>query len=234
MNHKNQLMFAGLLSSAILFAPGVSYAGTSEFKLTPYGGVDFGMQNVGFKAGYGDNVFKKHLPKGNLFAGVKFNDYVGLEGGYETTLQGKRDVRLNHPYSYLGFNSIAGEWLKIHSKTKMSGFHLGVTGDYPFFSNSLSLIGYVGIKKTRLKLISNIYQDANVPSQSAIDELNQNNTKTLFRLSAGLQYFLNEHFGVRVLGSWENTSRFQPTDKDVMFRAKLKNSVNYSVGFVFK
>ena len=164
---KYKLIINGLLSSTILLSSTNSYANMPKLNLTPYGGVDVGMQNFGFKAGYGDNLFKKQLPKGNLFAGVKFNDYFGIEGGYESTIDKKKDATVNGNNLFLGTNPIdvlainPGETAKFSTRTKIYGWHISITGDYPIYFNSknkkLSIIGTIGIKKTKVKLILIIF-----------------------------------------------------------------------------
>lgn len=247
---RKKLIVAGFLSSVSLFSTVASYAvASSEFKLTPYGGIDIGQQNTKFKPLFGDNLFKKHLPKGNFFVGVKFNDYFGIEGGYETTLQRKRDVVLNgvHRNDYLGAGRysllmlLPRDIARISSKSKISGWHMGITGEYPiyFFSQQkrpLSIIGYAGIKHTTIKLTSNLYYHKDDPTMQTIYELNQKNKKNLVRLSTGLQYFIHQNIGLRVIGSWENTSTLSPKNNGdpELLEARLKNSLGCSIGIVFK
>lgn len=244
---KQKLIITVLIFSTALFAANSSYAEIDmpEFKLTPYGGIDVGMQHIGFKAGYGDNLFEKHLPKGNIFVGLKFNDYFGVEGGYESTIQKTKNVTLGANDTYLGmttgiggpFNMNPGENLKASTKIKISGWHFGITTEYPIYvnnvQNSLSLTSYLGLKKTRINLSSTTLIVAGVVD-NGIDLLNHDNKKTLFKLSAGLQYFINNNFGLKISGSWENTSKFQPYNTKNTLRASLKNSISYSLGFLFK
>ena len=51
----------------------------------PYVGFDAQVRRMSFKGGFGNNLLQHHSPQGNLYAGVKFNEYVGVEAGYETT-----------------------------------------------------------------------------------------------------------------------------------------------------
>lgn len=249
MNKK--IIISGLLSISTIFATSICSAEMSAFNfhLTPYGGIDVGIQNLKFESGYGDNLFKKHLPKGNIFVGVKFNDYFGVEGGYESTLERKKELNIYGNHSYLGTNQVnlSTDYNNYSIKTKVSGWHAGITGEYPLFlrgtqKNPLSLLGYIGIKNTKLKLQSTLnYTQFVDPMLGRVIEnqthaLNQNNKKTILRLAAGLQYFFHENFGIRILGEWEQISKIKPTNQGNpnFYQAKLKNSINYSIGFVLK
>ncbi|MGD0465684.1 MAG: outer membrane beta-barrel protein [Gammaproteobacteria bacterium] len=244
---KCKLFIGGLLSTAILFSPSISYAKTkfSGLNLTPYAGVDVGIQHFEFEPGYGDNLFKNELPVGNLFAGVKFNDYFGIEGGYESTLEGKRNSTIYGGNTVLGnvllsTGPTAMEYIKCSSKVKISGWHLGITGYSPIYldeSSSLSILGYFGIKHTNVKLIRNLLESKGVGDPAEIDldttVLGTNNKKPLLRFSAGIEYFFNKHIGLRALIGWEDTSSLQPTD-GVNKIAKLKDSTLYSIGIILK
>jgi hypothetical protein len=240
---KCKLFIGGLLSTAILFSPSISYAKTkfSGLNLTPYAGVDVGIQHFEFEPGYGDNLFKNELPVGNLFAGVKFNDYFGIEGGYESTLEGKRNSTIYGGNTGLGIyiTPTIIDYTKCSSKIKISGWHLGVTGYSPLYlngDNSLSIFGYIGIKHTNAKLILNTLASKPPGGPEQVDSstmvLNKNNKKILMRLSVGIEYLFNKHIGIRTLIGWENTSKLKPSYNANI--AKLKDSILYGVGIILK
>lgn len=248
MNYKRSMTYLLLANLANIFVTSIAGASVSSLNLTPYGGVDLGVQNIKFKSGYGDNLFKSALPKGNFYLGLKFNEYFGIEGGYETTLARKKDVVLTGPHDHDYFGAgleslvmIAGDIAKLSNKIKISGLHLGITGEYPVYFNKqqkcpLSIIGYVGIKNTKIKLSSNLYYHSADPTLQDIFYLNKDNKKYLIRLSAGLQYFMNEKVGLRLIGSWEKFSKLSPKNQGnpELLQAKLKNSLGYSLGLIFK
>ncbi|MGI9214484.1 MAG: outer membrane beta-barrel protein, partial [Gammaproteobacteria bacterium] len=160
MNHKR---FMRYLLLANLFVTSIAGASVSSLNLTPYGGVDLGIQNIKFQSGYGDNLFKSTLPKGNFYLGLKFNECFGVEAGYESTLEKKKNVTIAENDLYLG-TDIMSQYLLNSAQTvnriKLSGWHLGITGEYKFYLyNSklpLSILGYIGIKNTKINLKSNI------------------------------------------------------------------------------
>lgn len=244
----NKLISTGLIYGSMLLTPVIALANVVGLSLNPYGGIEFGTQKVGFKDGYGGNLFNKQLPKASLFAGIKFNDYFGIECGYETTTKGITDKKIVYGDSYLGRPASSryallldqDEYAFIKSKAKLSGWHLGITGSYKLFEKSnhnLQLIGYVGIKDTTVKLIARQYKfnHVNVIDDTFDDVFRKR--KILAKFSVGLQYFPCKNFGIRTLASWENTAGLNPTregPRAPILQAKLKNSVSYSIGVIFK
>ena len=235
---KNTFTIAIFVFSALFST--TSFAAFKDLSFTPYGGVGVGMQHFGFKPGYGDNLFKKTLPKGNIFAGVKFCDYFGIEGGYETTLEKKRDVSLTAGDMNLGIAVPNGvQSVNYSNKAKIAGLYASLVGEYRFYSTEsygLSLIGDAGIKRTNVKLIRNRSSVNGAPSGSS-DILNNNYRKTLLRVNDGLQGSIYEHFAIRALIGWENTSKLKPcgySSTGSLIAAQLKNSIHYSIGLIFK
>ena len=195
------------------------------------------------------------MPKGNFYLGLKFNEYFGIEGGYETTLQSsKKNVVIYTPGKYLGVpltsNDIAGVPLDYvytpKNNIKNSGWHIGISGNYPIrfktLKNPIYLLGYLGIKHNKIQLYSNLekIKATGLPAVIPLDEINKfKSVKNILRLSAGLQYFFNENFGIKILGTYEQLSKINPSVKSnvggvALYQAKLKNSLGYSIGIVVK
>ncbi len=61
----------------------------------PYVGVDMQMRHMDFQDGYGDNLLSQHSPQRNLYAGLRLNDWIGAEIGYEATRTKTRNVTLH-------------------------------------------------------------------------------------------------------------------------------------------
>ena len=218
--------------------------GKQTKSIIPYIGFESGRQYFGFKSGYGDNVFVKEIPKINIFAGLKLNDYFGIEGGYETTGSGTRianigykDMYLGKPYP-IGLNS--GEIAEYFTKVQIYGWYLGLNAEYPlndtYPDNYWSLVSYGGIKNTKVKLTSSLFLYAgHLPNINVTNVLKQSNSKILLKLSAGLQYSPFENLSFRFMLSFENTSALKPhNDSDNFFEARLKNSISYGLGIVLK
>lgn len=211
-----------------------------NFKLTPYIGADIGIQKLRFKPGYGDNLFEAELPFSNLFFGLKLNDYMGIEGGYESTLQRKKTTTLLYGAQNLGLTLTANS-AKYISKDKIYGWHIGVAGEYPLYNNTKinntsSIIWYAGIKNTTTKLIRNRIQ-LNYNDSYDYILLNQNYKKNIAKIAIGVKNFINKHFATRVLITWEQTSKINPFSiytSTSTITAKLQNSISYSIGIIIK
>lgn len=238
---KSKTLIIGAFSSIILLSSITSTAKSlSSLNITPYIGIDVGLQYFGFKSGYGDNLFTNKLPKGNLFIGINFNDYVGLEGGYESTIEKKRNTTLHGGHSTVLGNFLPGgiEYMKYSSKVKISGWHLGITGRCPFYTSNFFIIGYVGVKRANIKLVRDtiLYKDYGHPAipGEAQDQviLGKNSKKNILKISGGIEYFFSNHLGLRALLGWENTAKLKPISNNK--NACLKNSFLYSIGIVLK
>lgn len=230
-----------ILMFILLCFYGISNAASSffNFKLTPYIGTDIGIKKLRFKPGYGDNLFEAELPFSNLFFGLKFNDYLGIEGGYESTLQRKKTTTLFRGEKNLGI-TLTADSAKYISKDKIYGWHIGVAGEYPLYNtrinNTSSIIWYAGIKNTTTKLIRNRIQLYGEDSYDYI-VLNQNYKKNIAKLAIGVKNFINKHFATRVLITWEQTSKINPFSiytTSPTITAKLQNSISYSIGIIIK
>ena len=232
-----------LFITVLLFIITSFYSIISYAELTPYLGFDFGTQYCKFQSGYGDNLFEEVLPVGNIFAGIKLNKYFGIEGGYETTTNEKRESTLFAGDQNLGLSiqDLPGFIsAKYNSENKISGWHLGLTGEFPLSfiddQNNLSIIWYLGIKNTKVRLIRNKLEVNGVYSRYT-DNLNINNKKNIARLSGGLQYLLNDHLKFRMLLNLENTSKIKPyafNASNSIIQAKLKDVISYNMGIVIK
>jgi hypothetical protein len=234
-----KLFIVVLLSSKMLFSS--NFCAANPF----YCGFDLGVQHIGFKPGYGDNLFPTDLPMSNLFVGFKFNDYFGIEGGYENTLEQERISTVFGGQTMLGrvvpSDPANGfDYFKFRSKAQMDGWHLGIVANYNLNAiklNNLSLLGYIGVKNTNIKLtrtglfakmvggFEEIYNDTLL--------LNKNNKKNFIKLFVGLEYLFTNYIGIRAIFGWENTSKLQPSNGVDRF-AKLKDSTSFMIGVLFK
>lgn len=253
--NRNLLIITKLIT--LLCIPKLSMAINYNFDSYYYGGVDFGIQKFKFEPGYGDNLFPKNLPKVNFFAGLKLNEYLGAELGYDTTIYKKKDAVLYAGDQYLGVPVTAGllgpivrlDYIStIKNSVKSSGVTFKITGNYPlnfnFLKNPINLIMQIGMKNNRMKISSNlsnmkIFVGPNVAPLNETTTLKK--TKNILILSVGLQYLLNENVGIRILGNWEQLSKFKMTEYSLqgstainhLLQAKLKNSIGYSLGIIF-
>lgn len=207
-----------------------------------YLGVDAQVRHIGFEKNYGNNLFKKDYPQGNVFGGFKLNQCIGIEVGYEATIT--RTAKNFIPEGSI----IAGETIPTlntdlaevgpilcSSSFQIKGWHADIMGFLPVCEEyRFDLIGSVGL--ARLEAYPKIFRLGD-----AVGDLNPatrfrafpDTRKTVLRLGLGAQQMLAECVGIRFLVGWENTSRFnniRSINPNTRALVKLDNSWNYGLG----
>lgn len=224
-----EALIVGLLSSFTTIAS--DYAWWEK----PYVGADAQIRRMDFKGGYGDNLLQHISWQGNVYIGLKFNNSVGLEAGYESTVTRTRSATLRTGDIAAGTPIMTScSPAVFRSKAKIKGPHVELVGFYsPNEQYPLQFLGTVGasfIKGTfeRQTLeLSNEYQ-CMVRTLSA--------HKVVLRLSGGLKYMFNEHFGARATIGWINTGKMVIFADDTIMPSpemKPKNSTVYGLGVLW-
>lgn len=233
-----------LLSTPLIMlaAAGSANAGMS-FCLTPYAGVDAQVRHMSFQKKFGGNVLKKNYPEGNFFAGLKFNDYIGIEAGYEVSKKKSRANPLNNTDIVLGAGLINDPLVtyKNSASTKIHGWNLNLSGYLPIFceDNSLNLIGSVGLAQLKLRIRERLTLTIQEPGETPVSFernvhlLKHNKHKAVLRLAGGAQYMITDCVGVRGLVTFENTSKLKTpgiSSTHSALIAKPKNTFIYGLG----
>lgn len=229
-----------------------------DFCLEPYVGVDAQMRKMHFQKHFGGNLLRHKYPQANFFGGVKFNEYLGIEGGYEvskkqhtTKIPNQTDiifgVRLR-PVDPLVTNVQDLE----RASSKIYGWNLNLVGllPIPCIEDCTQLLGSVGLAHLKLRVNSAFTSIGSVDlTPFGLGDLNNlltnsqafstrfRKTKTVLRLSGGLQHKIIDCLGIRALVSWEKTSKLHTQGKnfpvdptDILGVVKPKNSLQYSLG----
>ena len=247
----------GLLASPLIM---LSVAGTAmadmDLCLTPYVGVDAQIRHMPFQKNFGGNVLKKNYPQGNFFAGLKFNQYVGVEFGYEASKKKSRkvthdnsDIVFGEPLEQVDPPFLLGIDHASHSSSKINGWNANLVGFFPILceDNSLQLIGSIGVAQLKLKAkntlsvteVTSIDVAGIIPgTETEIHPFNTHFTKkkAVLRLSGGIQNMITDCIGIRALVTWENTAKLKGKGKRIEIGeatfsvVKPKNSFNYSLG----
>jgi len=145
MNKKAALLFApvfGLALHSTVFAN--DFEG---WRFSPYIGADAQVRRMDFKGGYGDNLLRHNSPQGNGYIGLKLNDYLALEAGYESTVTRNRLTTLTTGDVAAGTSVISAVSPVIfRSKFKMKGPHVDIVGFYSFYEGCpTQLFGSLGV-----------------------------------------------------------------------------------------
>ncbi len=216
----------------------------------PYIGVDGQVRIINFKQDYGGNVLKNHYPQANIFGGIMFSQNFGFEAGYEFSKQQYSVSRDNPRKVVLG--RIIRPYIPHHmrmvydysySSSKMNGININLVSLFPIQKN-IALIGSIGLTNLKL-LVKNTFRQTIITDTGLLelpitdiysDDVNYNKRKTVLRFTGGIKLRLNDCVGMRMLLSWENTSKLEAkaidaiTKRKVLGMAKPKNSFQYSIG----
>lgn len=225
--------------SALLLSFSVAASNlNTQFYLVPYLGVGAEWRHMEFKKDYGKNVTKSNYPQGNIYAGVKLNENLAFEAGYEQSTTLKRNTTLPGVTTVFGISLPAILGVNQYNiKTKIHGFHVNAVGFLPISKKyRLELIGSVGVARSKVKMSLDIPIFDSRPDTNHRDF---SKSKWIPKIGVGLQHMLTSQFGIRGMVNWEGTSRF----KDVKvvnvpstYRARLKDSfgLGLSIFYNFK
>jgi hypothetical protein len=235
-------LIKGVFSASVsLLAFGASASNLSDqFDVVPYVGADAQRRSMEFKQDYGKNLTKQNYPQGNVYLGLKLNQYVGLEVGYEFTKTLKKSTTANGTEIRFGqvffpdIDTING----FDTKTKIRAFHGNIVGFLPISEQyCLQLIGSVGVARAKIKIVHDVPIENNIPNTAfAADHRVFSKSKWIPKIGLGLQHMVTCQLGVRAMAGWEGTNRFKdikPTNVTSTLVGRTKDSFNFGVGLFY-
>lgn len=237
---------APVIALAAGVASATSFAGF-ELDPAPYAGADAQLRQMKFPAGGPDLLFAKQAFQGNVFVGVQLNKYFGIEGGYEQTEFKKNDNFASAANGDVLFNNLhTGDTQRTSNKHRLKGFNINLLGYFPIVEDCTTLYAGVGLARLKAELIYKIIAIGGPPETNLTEqEVNQqlrsySASKTIPRLTAGIQQMFTHNLGLRANVTWEKTSKFKklqpkcnvPEGLDDF--VSLKNSTIYGVGVFWK
>lgn len=234
------------LAASVVLLSTSSYAWSAcadWFQICPYVGADVQARYSQWQQGLGNGNFKKWAPEGDAYAGVQFNQYLGLEGGYEATTIAHRNFVVPTGQIFVNTNIVAFPPTAWSSRFQAKGWYGNLVGMLPVSDcYRLSLIGTVGIVK--LRVFHDYVQTAD--SLGLLDTGLSNSTRGTHtdrhyipKLGIGGAHMLTDCVGVRLMYNWERTARFKNLPTLETFpvgrgRVSMKNSQSGSVGLFAK
>ncbi len=227
-----------LAAPLVLLAASAATAESRWLGITPYLGADAEIRHMDFQKGYGGNNIKHSLPQGNLYAGLRFNEYVAVEAGYEATKRKTTSSTDGAGVVSFGLLIPALTTLQYNTVAQAKAFHANLVGTLPICElYRLDLIGSIGIARLKTKIVRTLVAVDGIPfpvnDPDAVDKFVKR--KSILRLGAGLQHMINCNWGLRAMLKWENTNKLKlisqthPLDLSV----KPKNSFIYSLGVFY-
>lgn len=175
-----------LLGGAAILAAMIVPAHAEGIKFKPYLGFDLQRMNLSYDNNL-DKALDDGLNGGNVHAGIKFNDYFGLELGYFRTQKGKQDVN----FDLSGITGTPGDTVT-STTVRAQGVTLDALAYLPL-SDQIDLIGTAGISWTKADL--GITGTAFGTAGSIEDDDNEFG----YRIGAGAQFNITEQINLRGL-----------------------------------
>lgn len=167
----------------------------------PLFGIDGQYRNMEFQEGFGDNLWKETYPQANLYGGLRFGSYFGVVVGHENSKTRDQTVNLNAGETFLG--TTLGLRTAYRGSSDIKGTYVQLMGYYPLsFMKATEIFLGIGAIHNKLHLE---YQALD----GAPDNRHWNETDTHAKVEFGVQKIICNHFGLRVVGGWENTSAFE-------------------------
>jgi len=207
-----------------------------ELCLTPYVGADAEMRHINWAHDFGGNVFRKNNPQGNIFGGLYISDYLSFEGGYELTAVRVNQVNLSDGDKLFG-NTLVNPPITEYGKFQVKDWHANAFGYLPICDEyRVQFIGGVGIAGTKIFHAGYEIADSTGAKIPAATYRTFEDTKTVLRISAGVQQMFADHSGLRFMLGWMNTARLGTiaSKENPSSQVMVKNSWTYGLGFFVK
>lgn len=210
-----------------------------ESRWVSYIGADLQSRHMKFAKPYSTGVDKNDYLQGNLYLGLRCNDFFGLEFGFERAMKKSENPNLPFSASCMGEDNTTPEGTAIKTKTILEGYHSSVVAFLPLgFIPDSKLIAILGLARARIKTTLDSYEfdSLNPADQGWNRPYIFKKSRWIPRLGIGTQIMVNHHFGLRVLCILEKTSQYSYIVESRSARRILlpKNSIIPSVGIFYK
>lgn len=228
---------------------GGGWTDINAWGIKPNIGIDAGVKNQSFNSGFGEEHFRQDYPETNLYFGMKFHPYVGIEGGYQYMYRLQREQYYPIGSSVLGSsNAFPGalEQRTFISNVNGQGWNLSLLGFWPICPRTKTeLMAAVGLVWQKL-YYSTVAITDNAPATPLA--MWESSDRTLFRVGLGVRQMITKHFGSRFQVFWEDTSKLSasfpvpvgqggrsfPTTEADSYTAKPRDNYSFLFGFFFQ
>lgn len=228
----SKIKLFALISSFSVFSLLCETVGSYE--INPYAGIDGQLNYVRFKNGYGNNLFPKHYPQINLYAGFRIEKSIAVEYGYIFEAVRNKQVTLYTGDRALGA-AVPPELSPAVFKSyiKIKGQHLSVLKicSLPHWDH-FRILGGLGVAfmKAEAERKGLILGSHHTPGTTR----HFKKQKAVLRLIVAPEYKFNDNFGVRASFCFLNTSKITmkaaPINGKFTPVIKPKDSFVYSLG----
>lgn len=196
-----------LLFSQPLFAS-CCWTNIDAWGIKPNIGIDVGLKNQSFNSGFGDLQFRNDYPETNVYLGMKFHPFLGLEAGYQHMYRQQREQFYNIGVGVLGSSPLLAGALDQRlfiSDVWGQGWNLSLLGFWPICPRTKTeIMASVGLVWQKLYYSTTVISDGLTATPLAMWE---SSDRSMFRLGLGIRQMITKHFGSRLQVFWEDTSK---------------------------
>lgn len=204
---------------------------------TPYLGVDAQWRHLDFQHQLGKDLFEHDYPQGNVYLGIKLNDFLGIEAGLESTVRKNRTTLIDVGETPAGVSLQAPT--QYSSTAEIKGPHINLVFTTPLNQYCMRFVGLIGMAHLKAKFVRNadfiIFGGVPVPPILVSPTTNFEKRKNILRLGLGIEHLFTHNWGFRTMLGWENTQKFDiSTNQPPIEVVGTNNSMTYSIGTFVK
>lgn len=219
-------------------------------KFCPFIGIDYKGTELRGRSDW-KPLLAKYYNGGSVYAGAKFNKYMGFEFGFTETTRETWVHVFGDTENFFDNGNTAGA--QSYVRSRFAGYYLDLNFYYPCFKQYFQVVTALGIARIRPRLnllIPALGNNGTPPTTSGFFEMDarileqtHGVIKYLPRVGFGAQNYLKDCFGWRLMLWWDQTSRLrvdgpfvnfeQGTIESNSLRRAFKDSISITVGFFY-
>lgn len=198
-------------------------------------GINAIYSKTGFQNNYGENIFSTKPALGlNPFVRQMFNDYYGIEAGFEVYKNIKRTAAVYANDIAAGvFVDPMFNFKSYRTNIKHNHAYLGGVAKMKFMGGNNSLNLMLGLSLSKLNAKYNKFQDG----LGLIDLIRTfKQSKLIPIIKVTFNHKLNSNFSVQALTIWKGMSAFKVKSKEnpnAPTEIRLKNSLGLGLGITY-
>lgn len=227
-----------LLMAGSLVAMGSANADPT-IALTPYIGIDYYQVSMKPRTFY-QQIFPSSFPSVSFYIGTKFHPNFSFEVGYGWSAKKSKQWVVSNGQPI--FSSASNATFSGKTSIRRSSGYFDLVGYLPVYDicdafEFIFSIGY-GWVQSQIATTMNIVPRAAIPHSSAIASLASKGRST-YRGGVGVNYMVNEVYGVRAKVGWENTNTLRIHGNNYFDQLgygvrSFKGSITLTLGAFFK
>lgn len=204
------LIIVLMMMSRVALATG--WTDLDDWGVKPNLGIDVGVKRQSFNNAFGEQHFRQDYPESNLYFGVKFHPYVGMEVGYQSVYRQQRWQYYDEGFGVLGSSATLPGGLEqrtFSSDVHGQGWNISLLGYWPVCPKTKTeLMLALGMAWQKLYYSTVVALDDNPATPLAMWD---SDTRAMFRAGVGIRQMITKHFGSRLQVFWEDTSKLSAT-----------------------